>query len=106
MTPNSCPRCQGWVSLEADQFGERDHCWNCGWQKDLEADTPEHLAFLVQVATHTEEAKARNAHNAERFYAKRLRKPSEGGYGKRGQRGGLRNPGWGANFKLGGKDQD
>ena len=105
MTPESCPLCQGWVSLDADQFGERYLCWNCGWQQDLEADKPEHLAFLVQVATHNEEQKARNAHNAERFYAKHPRKkPGGEGYQKHGQHGGKRNAGW-ANFKLGSKDQ-
>ena len=95
LPPNSCPRCQGWVSLEDDQFGESYRCWNCGWQKDLAADTPEHLAFLMTVATHNEEQEARNARNAERFYAKHRRTPSGG----RGH-GGKRNPGW-DNFKLG-----
>ena len=100
MGPKSCPRCQGCGSLEADQFGERYFCRNCGWQQDLETDTPEHLAFLIQVATHNEEAKVRNANNAERFYAKHPRKPSGDG-----QHGGKRSDAW-ANFKLGGKDQD
>ena len=104
MTPESCPRCQGWVNLEADQFGESYRCWNCGWQKDLNASTPEHLAFLVQVATHNEEARARNANNAERFYAKHPRKPGGEGYQKHGQHGGKRSDAW-KNFKIGDKDQ-
>lgn len=33
---NSCPRCQGFITLENDLFGWEEVCLNCGFRRPLQ----------------------------------------------------------------------
>ena len=88
----ACPRCGGTLEALADDFGPYLRCYMGCFQQDLLADTPEHLAFLTQVADHQEKQAALDSKRA---------RDHDGQYQKRGYR---RNPAW-DNFKIGGEDK-
>ena len=47
-----CPNCGGTLRLDEDRYGRRLACYNCWWQHDEAQESPEQLAFMVEVVKH------------------------------------------------------